>query len=168
MKSLRVTAAFFLLTFSGCMQKDKKDNIFKNIPIQQTKKYITDIYSKIWEEAGIEFTGRPSPQKDSSYYDERNYRDSLGNLAEYSIIEILSDTAEHFTNYYFYKGHLLFVEVHKISNKRFLGNSRYYFRDGKLFESETEGLPLISADTLINNSKLYLSYKGDKGDKRYR
>jgi hypothetical protein len=150
-----------------CKQKAKED-IFSGVPTDSTKKYIDSIAKKIFADAGMPFTGRPSPQKNTSYYDERNYRDSQGNLAEYLIIENLSDTIENYTSYYFYKNHLIQVWLTKIAYKKFLGLSRYYFRDDKIFDSDTGRLSLIPADTLLNRAKLYLSYKGDLGDTKYR
>ena len=101
------------------------------------------------------------------YYDERNFRDSLGNLKEYSIIERW-DTGDVFTNYYYYKSKLIDVS-RKIFTSHIHQMSNYYFRNDSLFDSYIKGqLVQIPVHTLLNRGYRYLSYKGDIGDTSFR
>jgi hypothetical protein len=169
---IQVLPFILLSVFISCRQKENQEDIFKNIPIEYTKNYIDSIAHKIKMDAGANFTARPTLKRNEYYYDERNFRDTIGNLKEYSIMESLGDTSDNFTNYYFCKNQLILVlQVHYFfyEKKPVYVYSKYYFRENKLYNDTVQlPLPVISADTLLNKGSKYLSYKGDVGDKGFR
>ena len=168
---MKITAilSFALLSATlSCKQREKHEDIFKNVPIINTKFFIDSIAHEIELYAGANFTARPTLNKNEYYYDERNFRDSFGNLREYSIIERW-DTGDVFTNYYYYYKNQL-IDVSKIVfTSHIIQRATYYFRNDSLFGSYIGGrLTFIPKDTLLNKSYRYLSIKGEVGDTSFR
>src|ERR1700749_745298 len=93
----------FISVFISCNHKRNKEDIFQNVPIANTKIFIDSLAGKIWLDAGQGFTGRPTLKKNEHYYDERNFRDSEGNVEIYSIIDCPNDTIQKLNSYYYYK-----------------------------------------------------------------
>jgi hypothetical protein len=167
MKNLVVISFLSLVVFIGCEQKESQEDIFKNVPMTSTIRFIDSIQHKIRLDAGNNFTARPVLKEKEFYYDERNFRDSLGNLREYSIIERW-DTGDVFTNYFYYQNQLINVSK-SIFTLHVSQTSNYYFRKDALFGRYVEGpLTLMSTDTLLRRGYSYLSIKGDVGDTAYR
>jgi hypothetical protein len=167
MKILTILSFFLFALIIGCKQKQKQQDIFEGIPIADTGKFIDSIEYKTRLDAGSNFTARPSLKKNEYYYDERNFRDSLGNLKEYSIIERW-DTGDIFTNYFYYKNHLINVSK-TISTAHINQMSIYYFRNDSFFGRYIDGrLALMQKDTLLSKGYQYLSIKGDVGDTSFR
>jgi hypothetical protein len=166
MKKLLGISFSFLFLFISCKLKNQ-EHIFKNSPSAKTIKLIDSIQHQIQLDAGNNFTARPTLKAGEYYYDERNFRDSFGNLRAYSVIE-RRDTGDVITNYYYYHNQLISVSksvvtlhVHQFAN--------YYFNNDILFGRYVDGpLSLMLTDTLLSRGYRYLSIKGDVGDKEYR
>jgi hypothetical protein len=166
MSKLAELSFFFLILFICCKQKDEED-IFINVPVTNTVQFIDSIRHQIRLDAGNNFTARPILKESEYYYDERNFRDSLGNLREYSVIERM-DTGDIITDYYYYRNQLITVSK-RIFTLHVSQMSNYYFKKDALFDSYVGGpLTLVSTDTLLSRGYRYLSIKGDVGDKEYR
>jgi hypothetical protein len=167
MKILTILPFCLFAIIISCKQRQKHQDIFKDVPIADTQKFIDSIEYKTRLDAGPNFTARPSLNKNEYYHDERNFRDSFGNLREYSIIERW-DTGDVFTNYFYYKNQLIDVSK-RISTSHIYQMSNYYFRNDSFFCHYTEGrLALMQKDTLLIRGYQYLSIKGDVGDTSFR
>lgn len=157
-----LTSLILLITFIGCIQQESQEDIFKNVPKKKTIPFIDSIIHKIRLDAGMNFTARPENQL---YYDERNFRDSLGNLREYSIIQCW-DTGEVVTNFYYENNQLINV-TKKTFTTNVIERCYYYFRNDTLIYVYGT-TPLLSTDTILSRAYRYLSYKEDIGDTAYR
>ena len=165
-KLLRSPSFLLLLMFISCKQKHP-DDIFKNIPSANTIEFIDSIEHQIRLDAGNNFTAFPTLKEGEYYYDERNFRDSLGDLREYSVIE-RKDTGDVITNYFYYRNRLITVSKKNVT-LHVSQFADYYFKNDTLFDIYFEGpLCLMSVDTLLSRGYRYLSIKGDVGDKEYR
>lgn len=165
---IQVTISILLLfVFIGCRQKKAREDIFKHVPIGKTVKFIDSIAYQIELNAGDNFTARPVLEKKEYYYDERNFRDSLGYLREYSAIERW-DTGDVITNYFYYRDQLINV-TKRAFTQHIYQMSNYYFRKDSLFDSSVQGqLTSLQKDTILNKAYRYLNIKGDVGDKEFR
>lgn len=165
---IQVTISILLLfAFIGCKQKNKREDIFKNVPIGHTVRFIDSIAYQIELNAGDNFTARPTLKKNEYYYDERNFRDSLGYLREYSVIERW-DTGDVITNYFYYRDQLINA-TKRVFTQHVYQMSNYYFRKDSLFDSSVQGqLTSIRKDSILNRAYRYLDRMGDVGDKDFR
>ena len=165
-KSLLVLV-LLLIIFTSCKHNKGKEDIFKYVPKEMTKAFIDSIQSVIEIDAGNNFTARPVLKANEFYYDERNYRDSNGDLREYSVIQRW-DTGDVITNYFYLENQLIFASK-KIFTKNLQEKSSYWFRNDTLYHSNIGGqLTAMSKDSILLKGNKYLSLSGDIGDKSYR
>ena len=145
-----------------------ENNLFEKVPFSQTQSFIDSIGQKISESVPMRYKGYPTPQKSTSYYDERPVKDSSGNLKMYLVYNISSDTSEILNRFYFYHNKLIQAVLTKsrphISNEF----SIYYFRNDSLYCLNSNSFQCIAEDSIIKLGHLYLLNKDKTSDYRYR
>jgi hypothetical protein len=148
---------------SGCNSSNGLSTHAKlqNLPDSIAKNYLDSLAWSIEKSISYKMKGFPSPKKDTSYYEERPYYDSLRKLKKVTIYEFYSDTLESHTDFYYWDRSLIAMRNITSGSGKVIGGLYYVFKNGRKIDSSLTKLPPISTDTVLKRSTYFLS-KFDK------